>query len=192
MFIKVMENPFWNIFLLAIAWALTLTTSTLLTTIGPLSAKQLGASDSFAAFTIGTFLIGAAVSSVPSGLLFRKYGRFLGFSVGCMCQIIGSIFGSFAIASKDITSLYIGCFFIGLGFFFIYPFFFTVHHIILFKGQGLGQFYRFSAVEITPPELKSRAVTYVLSGGILAAFAGPTSATYSMNIFSQTYQVKQN
>ncbi len=76
------ESPFWNIFLLALAWALTLTTSTLLTTIGPLSATELGASKAMSAFTIGVFLLGAAVSSVPSGWLFRRFGRFYGFAVG--------------------------------------------------------------------------------------------------------------
>ena len=55
-----------DIFFLALCWAWTLTTSTLLTTVGPLSAKELGASDTFAPFTIGVFLLGAAVSSVPS------------------------------------------------------------------------------------------------------------------------------
>ncbi len=75
---SVPHRPFWNISFLAIAWALTLTTSTLLTTIGPLSAQSLGASNSFATFTIGVFLIGAAVSSVPSAQLFGTYGRFKG------------------------------------------------------------------------------------------------------------------
>jgi MFS family permease len=108
---------------LALCWALTLTTSTLLTTIGPLAAKRTGASDILAPFTIGTFLIGAAVSSVPSGPLFRKYGRYGGFAVGCACQIIGSAFGALAMIVDSQIFLYIGCFFVGLG-------------------QGLGQFYR--------------------------------------------------
>ena len=109
------DSPYWNIFLLAIAWSLTLTTSTLLTTIGPLSAIYLGASDTLAAFTIGVFLIGAAVSSVPSGWLFRSYGRYFGFSVGCMCQIIGSGLGLVSITTESLFALYISCFFIGLG-----------------------------------------------------------------------------
>jgi hypothetical protein len=41
---NVMDNPFWNLFLLALAWAMTLTTSTLLISIGPLVAHdELGA-----------------------------------------------------------------------------------------------------------------------------------------------------
>lgn len=34
---------------------------------------------------------------------------------------------------------------------------------------------------------KSKAVTYVLTGGVIAAFLGPTSATYTVNIFSEKY-----
>ena len=41
----IVDSPYWNIFLLALAWALTLTTSTLLTSVGPLTAtEELGAS----------------------------------------------------------------------------------------------------------------------------------------------------
>lgn len=161
-------SPYWNILLLALAWALTLTTSTLLTTIGPLSAKNLGASDSIAAFTIGSFLIGAALSSVPSSWIFRIYGRLIGFSLGCVAQITGSCMGAISIASESLFLLYAGCFFVGLG-------------------QGLGQFYRFSAVEVSPDRLKTRAVTYVLSGGILAAFLGPTSAQVTANVIGKQY-----
>ena len=162
------QNPYWNICLLALAWSWTLTTSTLLTTIGPLSASSLGASDSLAAFTIGVFLIGAAVSSIPSSYLFRNYGRFGGFSLGCLGQLIGSIFGILAMMFRSLPMLFMGCFFVGLC-------------------QGIGQFYRFSAVEVSPQELKSRAVTYVLSGGIIAAFLGPSTAQGTVDLWGPKY-----
>jgi hypothetical protein len=54
-----------DLVLLALAWAWTLTISTLLTSVGPLSAEELGVSSAFASFTIGLFLVGAALSSVP-------------------------------------------------------------------------------------------------------------------------------
>ena len=124
--LSIKEENKWNfsdLIKLALCWALTLTTSTLLTTIGPLAAQHIGASDIFAPFTIGVFLIGAAFSSVPSSLLFRKYGRFGGFTCGCIYQMIGSALGAFAMISDALVLLYISCFFVGLG-------------------QGLGQFYR--------------------------------------------------
>jgi MFS family permease len=164
----VTDSPYWNICLLALAWSWTLTTSTLLTTIGPLCAVELGASDSLAAFTIGIFLIGAAVSSVPSAYFFRKLGRFGGFSIGCLAQVSGSVLGVLAMEFSNRYFLYLGCFCVGLG-------------------QGLGQFYRFSAVETSPPHLKSKAVTYVLSGGVIAAFLGPTSADQTVDFAGKPY-----
>ena len=41
---------------------------------------------------------------------------------------------------------------------------------------------------MTPDELKPRAVTYVLAGGVIAAFLGPISATYSAYFFAKPYQ----
>jgi MFS family permease len=94
--------------------------------------------------------------------------HFVGFSAGCICQLIGSLLGFAAMYSESSYVLFIGCLFVGFG-------------------QGLGQFYRFAAVEISPEEFKGSAVTYVLTGGVLAAFLGPTSATYSVNILPRQY-----
>lgn len=84
-------------------------------TIAPLAASEIGVQDSLASFTVGCFLIGAAISSVPSGWLFRKFGRFGGFAVGCFCQIIGSFSGALGMTTKDKYLLYAGCLFVGLG-----------------------------------------------------------------------------
>ena len=157
-----------DIVLLALCWALTLTTSTLLTSVGPLSAKDLGAGDDVSPFTIGTFLLGAAVSSYPSGKIFRKFGRYKGFSMGCLAQVFGSISGLVAMSSRNIALLYIGCFFIGLG-------------------QGIGQFYRFSAVEVALEQYKSEAVSLVLTGGVISAFLGPGLGVIGVDLFPQKY-----
>jgi MFS family permease len=133
-----------------------------------LAAKDIGASDVLAPFTIGTFLIGAAASSVPSGQLFRAYGRYWGFAFGCLCQLAGCAVGSLAMIVDSIPLLFLGCFCVGLG-------------------QGLGQFYRFAAVEVASESNKSKAVTYVLTGGVLAAFLGPTSANYTKDFVSHEY-----
>ena len=157
-----------DIVLLALCWALTLTSSTLLTTIGPLSAKSLGVSDDFSAFTIGIFLFGAAISSYPSGTMFKRLGRFGGFALGCLAQIIGSLTGYIALVLSNDILLYFGCFCIGLS-------------------QGIGQFYRFGAVEVALQEYKSEAITLVLTGGVLSAFLGPTIATSSKSLLEEEY-----
>ena len=88
--------------------------------------------------------------------------------MGCLCQVMGSVLGCGAMVFEDMYLIYLGCFFAGLG-------------------QGLGQFYRFSAVEIAPAHFKSQAITYVLSGGIIAAFLGPTTANYSITLIGHDY-----
>jgi MFS family permease len=163
------ESPYYNIILLSLSWACCLSSSTLLTTIGPLTAKSLHGSDTVATFTIGTFLIGAALSSVPSSYLFKNFGRHFGFQIGCVNVMCGSICGYLAIDSTDVGLLLLGCTLSGFG-------------------QGLGQFYRFSATEMTPDELKPRAVTYVLAGGIIAAVMGPLAAQKSSGMFQKEYQ----
>src|SRR3546814_2492551 len=43
--------------------------------------------------------------------------------------------------------------------------------------QGFAQFYRFAAADAASPEFKSRAISYVLAGGIVAAIVGPQLGT---------------
>eukprot|EP00322_Chrysochromulina_rotalis_P014436 CAMPEP_0115827524 /NCGR_PEP_ID=MMETSP0287-20121206/90_1 /TAXON_ID=412157 /ORGANISM="Chrysochromulina rotalis, Strain UIO044" /LENGTH=411 /DNA_ID=CAMNT_0003280687 /DNA_START=11 /DNA_END=1246 /DNA_ORIENTATION=- len=49
--------------------------------------------------------------------------------------------------------------------------------------QGMGQFYRFAAMEVCAPTNRPVAVTLVLSGGVIAAFAGPELGLRTANIF---------
>ena len=105
---------------------------------------------------------------MPSGALFKSYGRYWGFSFGCFCQLAGSAIGSFAMIADSLILLFAGCFCVGLG-------------------QGLGQFYRFAAVEVASEGHKSKAVTFVLTGGVLAAFLGPSSANYTKDFTSHEY-----
>lgn len=71
-------------------------------------------------------------------------------------------------AAESLLLLFVGCFCVGLG-------------------QGLGQFYRFAAVEVASEDHKSKAVTYVLTGGVLAAFLGPSSANFTKDFAGQEY-----
>jgi MFS family permease len=80
-----------------------------------LAAKELNTSDSLAPFTIGVFLFGAAFSAVPSGEIFHRYGRFWGFSLGCLCQLCGSAVGACGMIWEEEVILFFGCFMVGLG-----------------------------------------------------------------------------
>ena len=59
--------------------------------------------------------------------------------------------------------------------------------MILGFGQGIAQYYRFSALELAEKKLKSQAMTLVLSGGVFAAVLGPLAASLSAEIYGNCY-----
>ena len=162
------SSPYYNICLLAMAWALTLTT--LLTTLGPHSATHLDASNALAAFTIGAFLIGAAVSSDPvvgfsesmdsswssywvasfNWLDMSCYDRLCCLRRTCPCStVVASLLDLVKVSERFIVSA-------------------------LLRSR-------------LARDHKSRAVTYVLSGGFFAAFLGPIIANRGKNLFETDY-----
>ena len=64
-----------DIWVLAGCWAMVLTASTLITSASPLAAVSIGINRSVAPFTIGMFLIGAALISAYSAQIFTALGR---------------------------------------------------------------------------------------------------------------------
>src|SRR5450830_1360942 len=49
--------------------------------------------------------------------------------------------------------------------------------------SGLAQYYRLAAADAVGPELKSRAISTVLTGGVIAAVLGPALAAWSKDLF---------
>jgi len=48
---------------------------------------------------------------------------------------------------------------------------------------SFANYYRFTAVEVVPQEKKNLAISYVMAGGVIAAFIGPNLANWSQNFF---------
>lgn len=59
--------------------------------------------------------------------------------------------------------------------------------VLIGSYQATTLYYRFAAADSVASENKSKAIAWVLNGGILAAVLGPIIAKYSVNFFSQTY-----
>jgi len=76
--------------------------------------------------------------------------------------------GMVAVETSSVPTLFTACFLAGCS-------------------QGIGQFYRFAAMEVCAEGHKSTAVTLVLSGGVLAAFAGPQLAIHTQTIMLHKY-----
>ena len=49
--------------------------------------------------------------------------------------------------------------------------------------QAFAQYYRLAAADAVPAEAKSRAISVVLTGGVIAAIAGPALAAWAKDLF---------
>jgi len=50
--------------------------------------------------------------------------------------------------------------------------------------NGFGNYYRFAAVDVSDEANKPRAISYVMAGGVIAAFVGPNLANFGRSLFS--------
>jgi predicted MFS family arabinose efflux permease len=55
-------------------------------------------------------------------------------------------------------------------------------HLLVGAYQGFAQFYRFAAAEVASAEFKSRAILFVLAGGVIAAVAGPHLGSHTRDL----------
>ena len=104
-----------DIWVLAGCWATVLTASTLITSASPLAAVSIGINRSVAPFTIGMFLIGAALISAYSAQIFTALGRAKGFGFGCALGLAGGVLGAYAYTAIGWDGLvYVVCGLMGL------------------------------------------------------------------------------
>ena len=47
---------------------------------------------------------------------------------------------------------------------------------------GFAQYFRFAAADVAEADFKSKAISLVISGGIIAAFIGPLLVNYTFDI----------
>jgi MFS family permease len=98
--------------------------------------------------------IGVMAASIPAGIVFARYGRRVGFWMGCVIALCGSL--TFA------TGVYTGSFLI-----------YCLAALPAGIGFGVSQHLRFAAAEVASTEARPRAISLVLAGGVLAAIVGP-------------------
>ncbi len=152
-----------NVFLLALCQALMLTGTSLMFTTSALVGVRLADSPALATLPLSLQFIGMMLSSFASSMLMKRIGRKSGFSTGLVLALAG--------AALCASAIYHGSF-IG----------FCIGSVLLGIFNGVGQYYRFTAAEVAPPEFRARAISYVLAGGIVAAFIGPNLARFTRDL----------
>lgn len=146
-----------NVFLLALCQAAMMTGQSLMLAAAPFIGLALAADKSLATLPIGIQFGATLVATMPAAFLMQRVGRRPGFLLGAALGIVGSCLAAYAIW---IGSFPLFC--VGLAFNGFY--------------NGFGTYYRFAAADAASAEYRSRAISYVLAGGVVAAVVGPNLA----------------
>ena len=141
---------------------------TLVAAVGSLAGYALAFDKAFATLPSTMSVIGTALSTIPASLFMKRVGRRVGFVAGALCATIGGLISVAAMARGEFWLL-------------------TAAALLLGVSVAFAQQYRFAAAETSLPELRSRAISFVLVGGLAAAFFGPLLARATVGLFDTTY-----
>lgn len=154
-----------NVALLAVCQALFMSGQGLLITMVALIGYSLADEKVFATVPLAFQFVALALTTIPASLLMRHVGRRLGFMVGLGVGMTGSGLGVYAIFSADFWV-------------------FCAASALLGAGAAFGQLYRFAAADAASEDYRSRAISLVLAGGVVAAFVGPNLAIWSRDLLA--------
>ncbi|MDP1691557.1 MAG: MFS transporter [Burkholderiaceae bacterium] len=155
-----------NVSLLAASQALVLSAVVLSMTLAGILGAALAPDKGLATLPIAAMVVGTALASIPASLLMRRLGRRTGFLIGAALGIAGSM-----VAATGLQMQSFGTFVAG--------------HLLIGMYQGFANYYRFAAGEAAGPQHASRAISWVVAGGVVAAFAGPQIAVWGRDWLPQ-------
>lgn len=152
-----------NVGVLAICQGLLLTNNSILITVNALAGYALAADKALATVPVTAYFVGSALTTLPLSYMMKRYGRRAGFMLGAVCAVVGSLICAGAIYRQSFWLLCLGVLVLGAYF-------------------AAGQYYRFAAADVSPPDFKSTAISLVLAGGIIGGFLGPETSKLTKEI----------
>lgn len=138
----------------------------LIVTTSALVGYNLAPDKSYSTLPFAGQLLATMLTSIPAGALMARIGRKASFLFAVLFGLSGGTLCTAAILQGSFLLFLIGSVFLG-----IYT--------------GFGNYYRFAAADSVEPEHRSRAIGYVMAGGVVAAFVGPNLANLTRDLVNQ-------
>ena len=153
-----------NIAFLFLCEAFSRTGSIVVLSSMALVGRELAPHAALATLPLALAPVSTMLTTVPAARLMQRRGRKPGFALGACMGILGGLMGCAALFSQHFALLCLGA--IGIG-----------------SVNGFSTYYRFAAAEVVDEAWRSRAISLVMAGGIIAAVAGSNLATWSRDLF---------
>ncbi len=157
-----------NVFLLALCQAAGMSSASLMISVTALVGAQLAPDIRLATLPLALQWLAVMLLATPASFLMKHHGRRLGLSLSAGFGILAGLLGAWAISTGSfllfcLTSLPFGASAVGV------------------------QFYRFAAADAADDAFKSRAISLVLAGGVIAAVLGPELAKHSKDLLEASF-----
>lgn len=149
-----------NVWLLSLGHAVKMSQSALIVAVMGLVGERMAPDPSLATLPVSLQYPAVIFVTIPAAMWLSRYGAKAVFMIAAFICAIGGAMATWAVAYSSFVLLCMGIALIGVF-------------------NGITNYYRFVAADQSPPEYKSRAISYVLGGGVLAAFVGPNLARIS-------------
>lgn len=155
-----------NVLLLAACQALYMTGTSTVVAVTAVAGGLLAPSHALATLPFSLQFVVTTATTMPASLLMRRIGRRIGFQIGLLAGTLGA---GLAMAGLLIHSFAV----------------FALGSALIGILNGFAVFYRFAAADAASEVFKSRAISLVLAGGVIAAFTGPNLARLTVDLFPQ-------
>lgn len=157
--------------LLATLQALLLINNATLIAVNVLAGLQLSNDKMLASLPVTAYVVGSAVWSMPAAAVMRRLGRRAGYSLGSMAAIVSALIAFWAMTIGSLAVLCVGTFFCG-----IY--------------NAFGASLRFAAADVADvyrPSFRTRAISLVVTGGLVGGIVGPEVSKWSRTLLAQQF-----
>jgi len=157
-----------NVLLLSLSQAALITGTSLLLASSAVVGLALAGNKSLATLPLALLFLAQMTTSIPASLYMARVGRRVGFMTSSLFGLAGAALAAAGVFKADFSIFCFGTTLIGVF-------------------NGFGQYYRFAAAEVAADDFRSRAISYVLAGGVIAAFAGPNLANWSRYLLQEDF-----
>ncbi|RUO39846.1 MFS transporter [Aliidiomarina taiwanensis] len=148
-----------NVAILVISQLLFMVATITVTTLSGVIGQELSPNPNLATLPISLMMIGSLLTTLPASLYMKRVGRRRGFITGAAVGGVGgAALSVYAIASASFLLFCLGNMLIGFY-------------------QGFAMYYRFAAADVASPTFRTRAMSFVMAAGLVAAFLGPWNAS---------------
>ena len=120
---------------------------------------------SLATLPLALQFVAMALTTIPASLYMGRFGRKVGFITGAFIGACGGALGAYAIMQGDFVL-------------------FCIASLLTGSFNGFCHYFRFAAADVSTDAFRSKAISYVLAGSIVAALLGPTLARNTADLMS--------